>query len=792
MTAENPMREEISEKLSEALSQIDRPGSFCVSGEVPSVLPGLEVAGLGPIGLPLTVQQAEELKTHCDQAPHGKGTQTVVDTSVRRVWRMGPDRFSLTNPDWDRFVAETVAKVQEGLGLEKQELESHLYDLLLYEPGSFFLPHRDGEKHDRMVATLVIVLPSSYEGGEIVVRHDGQEQRIDFSSDPHRMFKIHFAAFYADCEHEVRPLKKGYRLCLVYNLTLAKSEKSISAPRASQHVETIASLLREWAADDSSEKLAITLDHKYTEAGLAWDALKGVDRVKARVLDEAAGQASCKAYLALLTLWESGSAEDAGDEYGYGYGRRSRWHDDDDDDEGDDGDGEGKYTMEEVYDTSLTAKNWSDSEGNGLPIGTLDVEEEEILDPEALKEVKPQEEYEGYTGNEGMTLERWYRRAAIFLWPERRHLEILCGRDSRNVVPVLNQMVAKWRQTKGKEAAGLKTQCVELAKAILAKWPETLFAREGPTEPKTGELLESLALLDDPLLIHDFLGIVMVKDVSVDPGQSLAPICQAQGWGTFQRELLTLMESTNLETMERNVRLLESICLAKPGKKKEGWDELYTVLAQALVLAVEAIDEKPLSTDWRTRKVERADVLAGLARALIATEQFELLSRFVDHALVLPTTYPLKLAHMPALVSLEPWFKKNVKKPCAPLTRWVASCREQLESLTAKAPAEPTDFHRSAPITCKCADCAELVRFLHDPKESTHRFTMKKERRDHLEREIRNHHCDLDCQLDRRGSPQTLVCTKNKASYQVKLKTYHQDQEYLATVRSIEASLPAK
>jgi len=786
------VREEISEKLSEALSQIDRPGSFCVSGDSPVLLPGLEVKGLGPIGLPLTVQQAQELKEHCDQAPHGKGTKTVVDTSVRRVWRMGPDRFSLTNPDWNPFVYETVAKVEESLGLEDQELVSSLYDLLLYEPGSFFLPHRDGEKHDRMVATLVIVLPSSYEGGEIVVRHDGQEQTIDFSSDPNAMFRIHFAAFYADCEHEVRPLKKGYRLCLVYNLMLAKSEKAVSAPRASQHIEVIGSLLRDWAADDSAEKLAITLDHQYTAAGLAWDALKGVDRVKARVLLEAAGQADCRAYLALLTLWESGSAEDAGDEYGYGYGRRRRWYDDDVDEEDDEEGGTGKYTMEEVFDSSLTAKNWSDSEGNGLPIGTLNVKEKEILDPEALKTVKPQEDYEGYTGNEGMTLERWYRRAAIFIWPERRHLEILCDRDSRNVVPVLNQLVAKWRQTKGREAARLKTQCVELAVAMLAKWPVVLFAQDGPKEPKTGELLESLALLDDPLLIRDFLGVVMVKDASVDPGQSLVPLCQSLAWATFQRELLTVMEGTNLETMERNVRLLESICLAKPGKKKEGWDELCTFLATALVSSIEASDEKPSSTDWRTRTVLRADVLAGLARALIATEQFELLSRLVHHALGLPKKYLLKTAHLPALVSLEPWLKKNLKKTCAPLTRWLASCREQLEALTAKAPEEPTDFHRPASIACKCADCAELIRFLHDPKESMHRFTMKKERRDHLEKEIRSHTCDLDLTLDRRGSPQTLVCTKNKASYQVKLKTYHQDQESLATVRSIEASLPGK
>jgi 2OG-Fe(II) oxygenase superfamily len=785
MTEENHVPKEVLEKLSQALSRIDRPGSFCVSSSVRAFLPGLEVEGLGPIGLPLTVAQAKELIARCDQAPHGQGIKTVVDTNVRRVWRMGPDRFSLTNPDWAAFVDETIAKVREGLGLQDQELEGHLYDLLLYEPGSFFLPHRDSEKHDRMVATLVIVFPSSYEGGEIVVRHEGHELTIDFGGDPDSKFRIHFAAFYADCEHEVRPLKNGYRLCVVYNLTLAKSEKVLSAPRASQHIEIIGSLLREWVADNSAEKLAITLDHQYTEAGLAWDALKGLDRVKARVLFEAAAQAGCKAYLALLTLWESGSARDDGYEYGYGHGRYRHRRDDDKVDEG-------EYTMEEVYETSLTATNWSDGEGNGLPIGTLNVAEDEILDPDALKGVKPEEEYEGYTGNEGMTLERWYRRAAIFLWPARRHLEILCDRDSRNVVPVLNQIVAEWRQIAGKEAAEAKAQCIAMAVAILAKWPAIPFAREGPRESKRAELFETLTLLDDPLLIGEFLGVVMIKDVSVDPGESLVPFLQSHGWGIFKEELSTLMESTNLETMERDVRLLEQICLAKPGKKKAGWVELCTAVATALVSAIEASDQKRLSADWRTRKVERADVLAGIARSLIASEQFELLSRFVDHALVLPKTYQLKLAHMPALVSLQPWLKKNVKKPCAALTRWLASCREQLETLTAKAPEEPADFRRPARINCKCADCAELMRFLDDAKESMHRFTMKQERRNHLEAKIQEHGCDLDRALDRRGSPQTLVCTKNKASYQRKLTTYHQEQEYLATVRSIEASLSTK
>ena len=142
-----------------------------------------------------------------------------------------------------------------------------------------------------MVATLVVVLPSAHEGGELVVRHEGQERTIDFGGPADRQFHIHFAAFYADCEHEVRPLRKGYRLCLVYNLTLAKSKKhhhraaGLGAHRGDQH-RSFASGRRA----SSAEKLVITLDHQYTQDGLAWDALKGVDRARARILARPRGR----------------------------------------------------------------------------------------------------------------------------------------------------------------------------------------------------------------------------------------------------------------------------------------------------------------------------------------------------------------------------------------------------------------------------------------------------------------------------------------------------------------------
>jgi hypothetical protein len=144
----------------------------------------------------------------------------------------------------------------------------------------------------------------------LVVRHEGQAVQLDLSGKE-AQFHTQFAAFYADCEHEVLPLHSGYRLCLVYNLTLAKSKARIGAPHSREHVERLAAILEEWSKTGDPDKLAILLSHRYTRDGLVWDALKGVDRAQAQILAAAAEQAECRAHLALVTLWESGSAEPA-------------------------------------------------------------------------------------------------------------------------------------------------------------------------------------------------------------------------------------------------------------------------------------------------------------------------------------------------------------------------------------------------------------------------------------------------------------------------------------------------
>ena len=106
--------------------------------------------------------------------------------------------------------------MKAGLGCGDAIVSAELYKLLVYDRGGFFLSHRDTEKTDGMFGTLVVTLPSTYRGGALRIRHAGREATVDTkASDPS---ELSYVVFYADCEHEVLPVRESNRVCLVYNL----------------------------------------------------------------------------------------------------------------------------------------------------------------------------------------------------------------------------------------------------------------------------------------------------------------------------------------------------------------------------------------------------------------------------------------------------------------------------------------------------------------------------------------------------------------------------------------------
>ena len=72
-----------------------------------------------------------------------------------------------------------------------------------------------------MFGSLIINLPSIILEAKLSIQFDGEEIIADFAQDAAN-YKINCAAFYADCDHEIKPLTSGYRICLVYNLIQQK------------------------------------------------------------------------------------------------------------------------------------------------------------------------------------------------------------------------------------------------------------------------------------------------------------------------------------------------------------------------------------------------------------------------------------------------------------------------------------------------------------------------------------------------------------------------------------------
>src|SRR6185369_9346157 len=109
------------------------------------------------------------------------------------------------------------------------------------------------------------------------------------------------ASFYADCEHEVKRVTRGIRLCLAYNLVLKPNPEEPGPEKRTAPVDELAESIRSWVTKHRAKPLVFALEHHYTERGLALDLLKGADRQLAELVVPAAEHTGCLVHLAQVT-----------------------------------------------------------------------------------------------------------------------------------------------------------------------------------------------------------------------------------------------------------------------------------------------------------------------------------------------------------------------------------------------------------------------------------------------------------------------------------------------------------
>jgi hypothetical protein len=163
-----------------------------------------------------------------------------LDETYRKAGKMDSECFSLTldNADLIKIIRDYLL---EGLN-SKKGVKAELYKLnvygkylifvhpylrlrlsgtmLLLGKGSFFKPHVDTPRGEKMFGSLVVVFPTPHEGGALFLRHRGHEWIFDSAKALAGVNQptIGYVAFFSDIEHEVAPVTSGHRITLTYNL----------------------------------------------------------------------------------------------------------------------------------------------------------------------------------------------------------------------------------------------------------------------------------------------------------------------------------------------------------------------------------------------------------------------------------------------------------------------------------------------------------------------------------------------------------------------------------------------
>ena len=735
--------------LEKLLLSINRPGDFYAYGRMFVPMPNLEVENIGVLSFPVPEAQIRALINTAERAPYGKGTDTLVDTTVRDCWQIDGKSVDMGGAMWDDTFSRILDEAATGLGCPAERLEAELYKLLVYEPGGFFTAHRDTEKTRGMIATLTISLPTVGVGGELSVRHQDREVVIDMNAE--EPSELVFAAFYADCTHETKPVRKGHRLSLVFNLCLHHddTETPRQAPDHIDEVESIVQQLVHWRDNEqSSDKLVWLLEHDYSEAGLSFDTLKNTDDAWARVLGMATDRAECEMYAAIVHIEEEGEALYPDGDYVDSW----HWHENEVDD----------MEIGEVFDGSYWLDNWSGRDGSRPPLQMIPLYAQELLPVGALDDAEPDEQWlHEASGNEGVSLERAYRHAAFVIWPRSKTLDILAEAQIGSAVA----WVAEQLECNGGVA---DEQVSALVLRLIDIWPS------GPRDHKAQSRIDMLHLLtavEDETLTIRFLRQVVLLHYNGDENEALLAALGAIPMDAIGEFLVDLIRARFVILTDATLAFLRGVGESMSTASN---DVLEVSVRTALSLLPESMEKRIGGDDkWNSESEETISDQAVCDLFTLAW-RCDLMDDAGTAALAI-TDYPLAVTPdrtIPAALG-ELYSEIGLADTAAYTNLW-RHATEFLLTRSELPPEQPLDWRITADINCHCEYCTKLRAFCKDPSTQIARFPLRKDLRAHLHKIIDYNHLDLTHETERRADP-TPCLHQNPGDLQAKAAEYTED-----------------
>lgn len=771
--------------VEDVLGRIGRSGAFAVKIDAKAEDLRLDVAGVGRVAFPISKAKAAALCRVAKPARHGFKDQTVLDTTVRDTWEIAKSKIKLDEPRWKSALSSALERIARGLGLGPgAKLRASLHNMLVYAPGQFFVTHQDSEKSDDMIATLVVTLPSDFSGGEIVVKH--HEEKVVFRGSAKGLGMI---AFYADCHHEVRPVKSGHRIVLTYNLLLASGrDAALSVPP--EHLDALETGVRSffrdapparWAGSappEPPDRLVYLLDHQYSQKGLGWSRLKNADAVRAAALREVAQRLDCEMVLALADAHETWSCEDEYDhDYRYGRRRSYRYDDYDDGEEGgDEKPSSGTPELLELLDSGVELRHFVDLRGKAERVSSH-VDSAELCFTKPSVDLDPfQSEHEGYMGNWGNTVERWYHRAAVVLWPRSRTFVIRAKTSAPWAIGEIAKVLVR------KKIAEARTMAAHLTPF----WASIVRSEEAARI--AGRALQVSRELDDRALAGSLLRPFRVEHLMPKTAPALVALVGHYGLPWFEKACATFVTSEESEDgydriapeqrlswLRRLPSFVEAVCAAGGGEA--------TALAR-LLLAQQwgwMLGQYRSVANFRPsqvlRELARLDaaalsILVGAVTVGATSLHAELLTFLTSGACP-----PRALVQL-LKTAQETYDGRELSRFGLSAVHDHAARAIEQEPHTRVRSAD--DWSIRSPAGCSCALCKELARFLESRAKTRLEWPLATEKRAHVHRRIDDAELPVTHTTVRSGRPYTLVLTKTRALFEREAKERAAHQECLS------------
>jgi predicted 2-oxoglutarate/Fe(II)-dependent dioxygenase YbiX len=748
---------------------------------------GLEVEGFGRVAFPVTPAKARKLLGLGQPARFGRGEQTLTDPDVRDTWEIPKH---LVRAEWnDAMLKVILATVQEELGLPNGAgLTVELHSLLVYEPNQFFLAHQDSEKDDSMVGTLVVTLPSSYTGGELMVGL-GEEWKSYRGSKT----ALSLVAFYADCRHEVLKVKSGYRITLTYNLLLhgdtsrpegdAGTVSELSA-LLREHFSTVVPRYYGGPVAGPPNRLVYLLDHEYTPRGLNWRRLKGTDASRGSLLRAAADGAGCEAVLALADVKTTHSAFSSGYDDGYGC-----WDGEYDDDGGGD---DAEYDIQELIDSEMTLTHWTGPDGATLEETSLSVNDGEVCESTPTGDLTPYSaEYEGYMGNWGNTLDRWYHRGAIVVWPRE---QAFANRAETSPSWALDELAA---MASAGDLAGARA-----AAATLVPFWETaagggIRGGAGAAPGLMGKAFRAADVMADAETAAMLLRPFRIESLTVGHVNSLGKIAEGYGPQWMAELLRTWFDGLQSawayggarERPQWVAEQLPGLCAGLHATGRAGAAAAQRLLDLALEWISKEIRSGLALSPPSRRDRELGDLgkpLAALLTAIAAVGAASTLNKVSGY--VRQQDDSVAMLELSALrAAVEP--PRDRAQGDAGFGALAADCATRLRARLARPQRALGDWAVELPAGCTCELCGTLRAFLADPGRRAVDWPLAKDGRQHIHSRIDGAELPVTHVTRRQGRPYTLVLNKTDALFtreQESRATDETDMTWLATAWNVK------